>query len=95
MIQGLRKNYDRAMTEEAVLDSEGKETGNYRYNGNVANRALELIGKELGMFLDRKAITVEDLRRLPGETILGMISELEDDDVDDRTEAEGSSRVAH
>ena len=26
-------------------------------NGSVANRALELMGKEIGMFIDRKEIT--------------------------------------
>ena len=31
-------------------------TGEYRYEGSVANRALELLGKEQGMFVDRKEI---------------------------------------
>jgi hypothetical protein len=30
--------------------------GAYVYNGSVANKALELIGKELGMFIDRKEV---------------------------------------
>jgi hypothetical protein len=28
--------------------------GMYKYGGAVANRALELIGKEMGMFIDRQ-----------------------------------------
>jgi hypothetical protein len=32
------------------FDAKGNETGIYAYGGQVANRALELIGKELGMF---------------------------------------------
>jgi len=34
-----------------VLDRKGKETGICTYQGQVANRALELIGTELGMFV--------------------------------------------
>jgi hypothetical protein len=30
--------------------------GEYVYNGSVANKALELLGKELGMFIDRKEV---------------------------------------
>jgi hypothetical protein len=30
------------------------ETGEFKYDGAVANRALELIGKELGMFINRR-----------------------------------------
>lgn len=54
VLTGLKKNYERAMQEEAVLDREGNETGEYTYEGSVANRALELIGKELGMFVEQR-----------------------------------------
>jgi hypothetical protein len=40
----------------AVLDKERKLTGEYRYDGNVANRALELLGKQQGMFIDRHEV---------------------------------------
>ncbi|MBA1156921.1 hypothetical protein [Microvirga mediterraneensis] len=49
----LVENVDRAMQAEAVLDNEGKPTGEYKYQGSVANKALELLGKELGMFIER------------------------------------------
>lgn len=52
----LKENLERALQHKAVRDGEGRETGEYTYQGNVANRALELIGKELGMFIDRKEI---------------------------------------
>jgi hypothetical protein len=35
---------------------ERKPTGEYRYDGNVANRALELLGKQQGMFIDRHEV---------------------------------------
>ena len=41
------------MQERPVLDSSGKSTGTYRYAGSVANRALQLLGRELGMFVER------------------------------------------
>lgn len=56
VIAKLVENVERAMQAEPVLDSEGKETGEFKYNGNVANRALELIGKEQGMFVERKEV---------------------------------------
>lgn len=56
VLDTLRQNIDRAMTAEPVRDSEGNPIGDYTYQGGVANRALELIGKELGMFVDRKEV---------------------------------------
>ena len=45
------------MQKVPVIDAQGNPTGVYRYEGTVANRALELLGKELGMFIERKEIT--------------------------------------
>jgi len=53
VLERLVENANRAMQAEAVTTSDGAETGEYRYEGSVANRALELLGKELGMFVDR------------------------------------------
>jgi hypothetical protein len=39
-----------------VLDAKGNPTGDFTYQGNVANRALELLGKEQGMFVERKEV---------------------------------------
>lgn len=49
----LRDNAERAMQAVPVLDRKGKPTGEYQYEGSVANRALELIGKQQGMFVER------------------------------------------
>lgn len=48
----LVENANRAMQAVSVNGPDGP-TGEYKYEGNVANKALELIGKELGMFIDR------------------------------------------
>ena len=53
IIGRLIENIDRAMQSVPVRDSEGGTMGEYTYQGNVANKALELLGKELGMFVDR------------------------------------------
>lgn len=60
VLEGLRENYERAMTAAPVYDREGKETGEYVYQGMVANKALELIGKHLGMFVERHEVTGKD-----------------------------------
>jgi len=56
VIAKLVENVERAMQAVPVLDRQGNPTGAFTYQGNVANRALELIGKEYGMFIDRKEI---------------------------------------
>ena len=53
VIAGLMENAQRALQRQSVTDSEGNVI-EYRYEGSVANRALELLGKEMGMFIDRK-----------------------------------------
>lgn len=61
VIEKLMENVARALQATCVKDENGNPRGEYRYDGAVANRALELLGKEQGMFIDRKEIG------LPGE----------------------------
>lgn len=57
VIETLKENVARAMqAKPAKTDDEGDAIGEYQYQGSVANRALELLGKELGMFVDRKEV---------------------------------------
>jgi hypothetical protein len=54
VIGTLMENVARAMqAKPAKLDDEGAAAGEYVYQGSVANKALELLGKEMGMFVDR------------------------------------------
>lgn len=53
VLDELVKNKERAMQEEPVYDKEGNETGEYTYQGAVANKAIELIGKHLGMWQNK------------------------------------------
>jgi phage terminase small subunit len=50
VLRRLARNANRAATLEPVKDREGNPTGEYVYQGAVVNKALELIGKHLGMF---------------------------------------------
>ena len=50
----LKENAERALQAVPVLDEDGKVIGEFRYDGSVANRALELLGKERGMFIERR-----------------------------------------
>jgi phage terminase small subunit len=52
IINALKDNLERAMAAEEILTSKGSSTGKFRYNGQVANRTLELLGKHIGMFKD-------------------------------------------
>lgn len=56
IMEKLVDNVHRAMQAEPVYDKQGNPTGEYTYQGNAANRALELLGKQLGMFVDVKKI---------------------------------------
>jgi hypothetical protein len=53
VLEQLRENVVIAKAAVPVLNSKGEPTGEYQTNLNAANRALELIGKEQGMFNDR------------------------------------------
>jgi hypothetical protein len=74
VLDRLKEVVERAMTAVPVLDGDGNPTGEYTYQGNVANRALELIGKELGMFKEKQpgdedhAITLRVIDAPPRET---------------------------
>jgi phage terminase small subunit len=58
VLDRLKENVDRSMVAIPVMafDHEKKqmvETGEWTYQGQVANKALELIGKHRGMFAER------------------------------------------
>lgn len=56
VLEELVQVVSMAKQAEPVTDAQGNPTGEYKQNLAAANRALELIGKELAMFIDRKEI---------------------------------------
>ena len=53
------ENVNRAMQIEAPKDEDGNPIGSFQYQGNVANRALELLAKTLGMLVDKSEMTMK------------------------------------
>lgn len=63
IINNLLENYSRALQQEPVLEFDPKEkamvpSGEWKYDGQTANRAMELIAKMLG-YIDNKAVSPE------------------------------------
>jgi phage terminase small subunit len=56
VIAHLKANVERCMQEVEVLDRKGQPTGVFVYDAAGANRGLELLGKEIGMFRERLEI---------------------------------------
>ena len=68
VIERLVDNFERAMQVRPVTDARGKPTGEYTYHGAVANRALELLGKHLGMFDRDNGVTINVRDDVPNYT---------------------------
>ena len=94
ILETLKANCDRAMQVEPVLGRDGEPTGEYTYQGSVANRALELMGKEQGMFVERSesrsfSLTAKvDLKDYSLEDLKALIGKMETTDTDHIVEAE-------
>ena len=52
ILDKLRENLDRALQGRPVYNRDGEPTGEWQYNGSVANKALELLGRHLRMWSD-------------------------------------------
>ena len=48
--EGLKDNFERAMQHKPAVDEQGQPVGEYRYEGSVANRSLELLGRHVPGF---------------------------------------------
>lgn len=60
VINGLMANAERSMQYREVLDKDGKPTGEFEYQGNVANKSYELLGKTLNMFTETRRIEFDE-----------------------------------
>jgi len=71
VLDQLVENVRRGLQHRAVLD-EGQPIGEYRYDGAVVNKALELLGRHLGLFVPAPEVSVnvglEFVDRPPRET---------------------------
>jgi phage terminase small subunit len=76
VLDSFKSIAERCMQSEAVTDREGNPTGEYRFDSSGANKAVENIGKYLGMFKDKgdvpvtttnvnlSGLSLEELRKL-------------------------------
>ena len=53
VITSLKNVAERCQQAEPILDREGNETGEYKFDSSGANKALELLGKHLKLFTDK------------------------------------------
>ena len=60
VINGLMANAERAMQYREVLDKLGNPTGEFEYQGQVANKSYELLGKTLNMFTETRRIEFDE-----------------------------------
>lgn len=75
VLSRLKKVADRCLQEEPVMKN-GEMTGEYKFDSAGANRALELLGKELGMFVERKQIDMNPLGQMSDADLMRMAAEL-------------------
>ena len=54
VIRALKETIDLALRDVPVLDRKGEPTGYYTHRAHEAIRPLDLLGRMLGMFPDRK-----------------------------------------
>jgi phage terminase small subunit len=57
VLERLKEVAERSLQHEPVMGHDGEPTGEYTFQHSGANRALELIGKHLGMFKERVELT--------------------------------------
>ena len=64
---------ERCQKAKAVMDHDGKETGEWTFNANAVLKGAELLGRHLAMFTDKKTVTHHDGDRL--DAILQQVAE--------------------
>ena len=77
VLQNLKTVVERAMQAIPVTDAQGNKIGQYKFDGSAVNRALELIGKELRMFVERSEIGIRDLRNMSADDLISLLQELD------------------
>lgn len=78
---------------EPVIDKDGGITGELKQNLPAANKALELLGKELGMFVDRKEVrTAGILEDMPHDD-LTKLQDLLSESIRSNTAASDSGAI--
>jgi phage terminase small subunit len=74
----LRKNHEKCATPEQIIGRDGEPSGEMKFNAAGSNKALELMGKELGMFADRLILDDfdEHLQGMSGEDLRAFVASI-------------------
>lgn len=75
-IDVMRELWDNAMKAKAampVMDREGNETGEWTAMFQASNKALELVGKEIGMFREQPETERDPLEDLTHDQIKALV----------------------
>jgi phage terminase small subunit len=80
IIERLRSNVERSRQVEPIVDREGEATGQYRFDVTGANKALELLGRSIGLFVDRGEYDIIDGGR-PAEEQRRRLAVLSDEEL--------------
>jgi len=59
VLEGFKENYERAMQAHQIIDRDGVKTGQWIYEGHVANAALQNIGKILALYTEKVEMSGE------------------------------------
>lgn len=54
IVRCLVENIERSLGLKPLRDRAGRTVGSYSHQGSVANKALELLGRQLGLFSERR-----------------------------------------
>lgn len=57
VLNELKDTYERCRQKVAILDDEGNETGEWRFEPPSSIKCLELLGKHIGMFKEKLEVT--------------------------------------
>jgi phage terminase small subunit len=76
VIERLMTVVDRCMQAEPVLDRKGNPTGEYVFDSSGANKALQLLGAELGMFSPKEEKPGDEYANLSDADITRLAQEL-------------------
>ena len=74
VLEGFKENYERAMGARQLIDRNGEPTGQWSYDGHVANAALQNIGKILALYTEKVELTGKDGGPIKHE--VGAVDEL-------------------
>lgn len=68
----MKFDYDeKQLVQETVLDDTGREIGVFTYDSAGANKALELLGKTLGIYKDKKELSTG-----PGGIVVNLVDDV-------------------